>query len=141
MKEINKRAFNEMIEILKYSKEEVTNKIPEKFRIFLEANKEDTYEANINFNIKNWEETLLDDTKVLMGLVYRDYIVSEEERKKLLLEEENDYQEKYSYDNIFKKKSEENNNLNNMINLQLVEIKESGWLKKLINKIFKIFKK
>ena len=77
-------------------------------------------------------------------VLYRDYIVSEDEKLKLLKEEqeqklkiEKELREKYNPDNIFKKKNiEENIQINNV---QLIEIKETSWFKKALDKILKFF--
>ena len=71
----------------------------------------------------------MEDTKAILALIYRDYIVSKKEREELIkkeqeeVEKEEKLREKYNPDNVFKKKEkaeiqEETNNM------QLVEIKE-----------------
>ena len=59
------------------------------------------------------------------------------EEKEESQKQEKELREKYNPDNIFKKKSsEENIQINNV---QLVEIKETSWFKKVINKILRFF--
>lgn len=150
MKEINKQAVSEVIEILNHSESKITNKIPEKFMQFLYNNSDSEYKVDINFNNENWDDTIKQDTKVILALIYRDYIVSKEEREKLLKEEqkrldeeEKELYEKYNTDNLFKKSNKiiekvETDNINNM---QLIEIKEEQWFKKIWKKIISLFGK
>lgn len=150
MKEINKQAVSEVIEILNHSESKITNKIPEKFMQFLYNNSDSEYKVDINFNNENWDDTIKQDTKVILALIYRDYIVSKEEREKLLKEEQKRLDEeekelygKYNTDNLFKKSNKitekvETDNINNM---QLIEIKEEQWFKKIWKKIISLFGK
>lgn len=93
---------------------------------------------------ENWENFIQEDTQAILALLYRDYIVSEDEKMKLLKEEqgeklkiENELREKYNPDNIFKKNNtEETIQINNV---QLVEIKETSWFKRVLDKILKFF--
>ena len=90
------------------------------------------------------EQTISEESKDLISLIYYDYIAEEEEKKEILkqwnLNDEN-YQkalrEKYNTDNIFKNRQEEI--LIENINLP-VEIKEESFFKKLVNFIKKFLK-
>lgn len=82
-------------------------------------------------------------TKILLAIIYRNYICSEQERldyDKILIQNENEYQiklkEKYNTDNIFKETKTSDDN-NNDIN-QLVIYKKSYFtrIKDFIKKIF-----
>ena len=42
------------------------------------------YKVNIDFSDANWINNIKPETKILMGLIYRDYIVSPDEREKLI---------------------------------------------------------
>ena len=86
-KEFDKRAFSQVIEILNHSDKNIVERIPKQFINFLFENMDTEYNVNIDFSNKNWEETILEETKVVLALIYRDYIVSSEERAKLLAEE------------------------------------------------------
>ena len=145
------RACSEVILIIKNSSEEVKNKIPNQFINFLQENENKDFVANIDFNKENLEEQLSKDAIAILGLIYRDYLVSSEERQMILYEEEQErlryekeLREKYNPDNIFKKKNnnilekDEDIQLNQM---QLVEVKKSSWLKRLLSKILSFFGK
>lgn len=144
MEKFNKKAVSEVIEILNHTDKEIVEKIPQKFIDFLFENEDKDYVPNIDFYDENWEKFIYEDTQAILALLYRDYIVSEDEKMKLLKEEqeekiklENELREKYNPDNIFKKKNiEENIQINNV---QLVEIKETSWFKRALDKILKFF--
>lgn len=144
MENFNKKAVSEVIEILNHTDKKIIEKIPQKFIDFLFENADKDYIPNIDFYDENWENSIQEDTQAILALLYRDYIVSEDEKMKLLKEEqeeklkiENELREKYNPDNIFKKKNiEENIQINNV---QLIEIKETSWFKRALDKILKFF--
>ena len=144
MENFNKKAVSEVIEILNHTDKEIVEKIPQKFIDFLFENEDKDYIPNIDFYDENWENFIQEDTQAILALLYRDYIVSEDEKMKLLKEAhedklkiENELREKYNPDNIFKKNNtEETIQINNV---QLVEIKETSWFKRVLDKILKFF--
>ena len=102
------------------------------------------YNPEINFNDENWKNQINSDTKAILALIYRDYIVDAEKRDKFIQEEkaqreiyEKELREKYNPNEIFKKKTiKENKEINNN---QLIEVKEAPWYKKIIESILRIF--
>ncbi len=145
MDEINKRVFSEVIEVLNNSEKEIQEKIPQKFINFLNENKDENYIPSINFSDEHWEDSVEDDTRAMLALIYRDYIISEDERKTLINEEkieqrkiEEELREKYNPDNIFKKNVEQKDE-STVNNNQLIEVKETSWFKRLYKKILSIF--
>lgn len=146
MENFNTKAVSEVIEILNHTDKKIVEKIPQKFIDFLFENADKDYIPNINFYDENWEKFIQEDTQAILALLYRDYIVSEDEKIELLNEEqeerlkqEGEQREKYNPDNIFKKK-----NLEKKIqtdNVQLIEIKETSWFKKILNKILNFFER
>ena len=144
MEDFNKRAISEVIEILNHTDKKIVEKIPKKFIEFLFENADNDYKPNIDFYNEKWEQFVQEDTQAILAMIYRDYIVSEDEKIRLLKEEkdekiklENELMEKYNPDNMFKKKNKEENIQIN--NVQLIEIKETSWFKRVINKILKFF--
>lgn len=141
----NKKAFSEIIEILKHTDQQIVEKIPNSFIKFLFENRDKEYTAGINFSNENWDDTILEDTKAILALIYRDYFVSDEERKELLLEEkraqekqEMEIREKYNPDNLFKNNNSEIPN-EFTEQTQLIEIQQYPWYKRLYQKILAIF--
>ncbi len=146
MKEIDRQTVAEVIEILNHSESEILNKIPKKFMEFLYNNSDNEFNVNIDFNNENWDDTIKQDTKAILALIYRDYLISKDERDKLLKEEQDrlnkeeyELREKYNPDNLFKEKTDvvkkDNNSINNT---QLIEIKEEQWFKRIWKKIKEI---
>lgn len=86
-----------------------------------------------------------EDTKTILALIYRDYMVPDDERKRLLIEENNikiqkekELREKYNLDNLFKNRySELPKEISN--NMQLIEVKQYPWYKRLYQKILNLF--
>ncbi len=147
MEDVYREAFAEVLEVLKNSNQNIIEKIPEKFITFLNENKDDNYIVKIDFLNKNWENFVKQETRAILALVYRDYIVSSEEREKLLVEEkeeqikiENELREKYNPDNIFKNRQQSKNvsEENNENAVAMLEYKEPIF-KRIINKIKSIF--
>lgn len=143
MEDIDRRVFNQIDEILKHSSDEISKKLPKNLQEFLKENKEKDYKPNIDFNTDNWQDYLLEDTIVLMGLIYRDYIVSKDKRQKLLLEEEIEYNEKYNPNNIFKNKKNIQNQIKEIQPREtaIIEYKEKNFLQKIFDKIKHLFNK
>ncbi len=143
MEDIDRRVFNQIDEILKHSSDEISKKLPKNLQEFLKENQEKDYKPNIDFNTDNWQDYLLEDTIVLMGLIYRDYIVSKDERQKLLLEEEIEYNEKYNPNNIFKNKKNIQNQIEEIQSREtaIIEYKEKNFLQKIFDKIKHLFNK
>ena len=147
MSEINKKAVSEVIDVLKHSEIEVTQKIPKKFIEFLTKNSDRNYIPNIDYSEENWENSIEEDAKVLIALIYRDYIMSEEEREKVIEEakrQEQEIREKYNPDNLFKKNSKIENeksqdDTEQEVQKSLLIIKEEKWYERIINKIKEIF--
>ena len=143
MSEINKKAVSEVIDVLKHSEIEVTQKIPKKFIEFLTKNSDRDYIPNIDYSKENWENSIEEDAKVLISLIYRDYIMSEEEKEKVIEEaerQEQEIREKYNPDNLFKKNSKIENeksqdDTEQEVQKSLLIIKEEKWYERIINKI------
>lgn len=141
-------AATEVVYILDYFSEEFKANIPTNFLKFLNEQAIPEYNPNFDFSHGLDRLELRNKTKVLLAMIYRNYICSEKEKveyEKILKQNENTYQvelrEKYNPDNIFQKDKKEYNTLNNeRDNVQLVKYKESklikfiNWFKKLFNR-------
>lgn len=151
-------AFEEVYEIFKLMPKELLNKIPIEFQKIIEEERDKNYFANIQEPIENCK--LTNETIILLGLIYRDFLCMPEEREKLQENEarelneiqaeiENKLKEKYNPNDIFKSKEHENeaqgnsNNKNLGIekeNTELMVAEKEKWYKKILNMIKKIFK-
>lgn len=146
------KACTEVLAIIPYIEQEYVKKIPTKFIALLEKISDKKYVPNLDIskNLKNQE--LLDETRAILALLYRDYICSKEERKKLLLQEnkekeriEKEKKEKYSVDF---QKLVENRRRDYLIKDEqlksenaLIEVTETKWYKKIFTKILNFFKR
>jgi len=81
------KAYAELDQILKHSSKDVIKAIPKSFFEFLHNNMDKNWRCNLDFSKKLKNMDLLRETRVLLSLVYRDFICSEEERKELVEKE------------------------------------------------------
>lgn len=149
MKEEYSKALFEVYVVLKNTKEEVKNKIPKKFINFIEENMDKNYRFKLKENVGLEKQDLMHETKQILALIYRDYIVTKEERKKLILLEKkirnkNKEQNKEKYNIKFNKnvdnKKESVEKINTNKENLLVKSEKEKWYKKIINNILNILK-
>ena len=137
-------ALAEVYDIIMHSEQAIVEKIPTKFLEFIKDNKNDNYKVNINYNENINNQKLLKDTRIILSLIYRDYLIPKDQRKSLLEQEEKYIREKYKVtfntENAIPDKKETENNVIKEENTQMIEYKESIF-KRIINRILKIFKK
>lgn len=141
MLNITKQAFSEVYDII-YNME-LYNEIPKSFIDLIDSNRDTQYKVNIDYSKSINEQELQKGTRVLLSLIYRDYLCSEEERQILIKKDkeelkkiEEELREKYNPDNLFKNKKE-----NKEENLQMIKIEQVNFWTKFINKIKSLFKK
>ena len=139
MENIN-QAFSEVYDIINHLDTKLYNRIPMGFIEMIKANKDNTYQPKIDYNISINRQKLLKDTRTILSLIYRDYICSDEKRKELkyndimeLKKEQEENAIEFNYDDIFKKKKQDAS-IN--LNTEIVEYKENIF-KKIINFIKK----
>lgn len=146
-------AVGEVLQILKYTEDNLVRKIPKKLIEFWTEISKNNSEFKIDPNKPIKEIEIKEKSKDLIGMIYRNYWCSPEERKeydKILRENEEKFQEearrKYNPDNIFKpieetKKIEEIESRNSEANnANIVPYKENIFTK-IIQKIKNILKK
>ena len=141
-----RKALFEVYTILENTEEEIRNKIPEKFINFIKENMDKNHNFKLQYGKGLAEQNLMEETKQILALMYRDYICTKEERKELLekeqekrIEKETENKEKYDI-NFEKIKANKRKKENYGVNeTQLIDITKEKWYKKLINKILKVF--
>lgn len=145
MKEIYKDAFAEVNEILKLMPKSMVEKIPNGFQQIIQNEKSTTYFPNIKEPLE--ECHLMEETTIILALIYRDFLCDKEEKEKLqyrdaqqIKEAENELYEKYNPDNLFKNRKT-NKSIQIEENVSLVKYEEDKWYKKIWNKILHLFKK
>ena len=142
-------AITEVLEILKNADNTYMEKLPEKFKKFLNDNKSTSYIPEIDFSKELKDLKIRKETKELLGIMYLNYWSNDEEKKeyvKLVSENEKKYQEelkeKYNPDNLFKKTAKQDDINEQVVTNEVAIIKyEESLLKKIWNKILSIFKK
>ena len=144
MKETYMDAFSEVDAILNIMPSNLFNKIPLKFRQMISEYKNNNYSPQIEEPVEDYE--LKDETKIILSLIYRDFLCSDKEKERLkardaqkLKEEEEILREKYNTDNIFKDKKVDSVKAVEE-SVAMVEYKES-FLTRIINKIKNVFRK
>ena len=146
MKKEYEEAFAEVDEIFQLMPVDLLIKIPLQFKKVISENKSRNYITKIKDPIK--EEDLKYETRVILGLIYRDFLADPEEREKLQAQDaeelrkiEEELQKQYDVDNIFKKRKEQKNTENVEDSTDMIVYKEQGFLKKFFNLIKGIFSK
>lgn len=146
--EIYHKAFKEFREIIKFFPKNEYKKIPKSFINFIEENMDNNYEYTIEHVDDFQNQEMLEETRVLLSIVYRDYLASDEEKKQIikleneeLLQGEKIKQEKYDIDELFEKRANDKIKMQNEVlgEKNLIVLKEK-WYKKLLNKIRHILK-
>lgn len=143
-----KQSLKEIDVILSLMGREYINKIPDKLIKFIKENMDDSYICNINVYTPINQQSLKNNTRILLSLIYRNYWCSEEKKKELMEQDfclkreyERKVYEKYSPEKLFKHKERMDVKEEEKINtLAMVEYKEN-WLNRIINKIKSIFYK
>ena len=141
-------AFTEVNEIIKLMPEELVSKIPNKFREMISEERDMQYKVDIKEPLEKCK--LKNETIIILGLIYRDFLCSQDERKKLQekdareLQEvqqeiENEIRSKYNPDDIFKKKKEDKVEYKTGEETAIAVVQEEKWYKKIFNIIKDLF--
>ena len=135
-------AAVEVLGILEYLEDIDKNKIPNEIIEFLENNKSNTYNPEINYGDEIENLNLKQKTRQILAGIYIDYLSSEEEKKEYInklkqneIKNQEILKEKYNIDDIFKK-----NEISKEQVVELTIVKEEKWFIKIINRIKEIFK-
>lgn len=136
-------AFAETYDIIKHSDISIQSKISPKFMNLLMSAKDNSYRVNIDYE-KTLDEQIQHETKVILGIIYRDYLCTPEKRQELIKNEtelleriEKEKNEKYSVDNLFKNRQNPLNiqqqeaNQSNEQN-EIIEYKKEKWYEKIV---------
>lgn len=127
-------GISETLDILNHLDKVYTDKIPEKFKDFLDKNKSSSYIPKLDHSKKIDDMILKESTKDILTTIYIKYWATSEEKanyNKLLAENEKKYQEelrkKYNTDDLFKNKKAKVETVENAV--AMVEYKESIFTK------------
>lgn len=131
--------YKDTYTIINMMENNLKSKINPKFIEFLKENQDEQYQTCINIEIPLKEQKLREEIKLMLSIIYINYLCEPLERK-MILKEENDNIQMYNkqlYENMFKKNTE---NINDNKDKQLIVIKEKNIIQKLIDKIKTVFK-
>ena len=142
-------AYAEVLHYLKGIRKKQIMLIPKGLIEYFKANKSQTYKCNFDYNKPLNEIEISDKAKGIIGMICLNYWSNSNNEKKIFLEkiEENEkiYQkelnEKYSYDNIFKKSNKDKDLENEDKLLDLEPTKKVKLFEKIINKLKQYFNK
>lgn len=143
------QAFTEVYDIIIHMEDEIIKKIPQNFLNIIKNNRDLSWELNIDYNQSINTQNILHESRIILSLIYRDYICTSEERNQLLKKDKIEIQKeeeiiskKYKID--FETRKEKNKQMNEIQkeekNVYIQEIKQEKWYEKIINKILKFFK-
>lgn len=143
------KAYSEVDKILSFMEIEYVEKVPKKLREIFRNEKLKDYNPNIDKNIPLNEQNLERKTYAILAMLDLNYWCNSEEKQELLKaysnndkKREEELREKYNPDNIFKNKvSKVEKEQTKEETTDLVEYKEESFIKKIINRIKKIFKR
>ena len=155
MRNTTNQAFSEVYDVINHMSKEMQENIPKSFINLIKDNRDLEYTFNIDYTI-DIKKQLLKESKVILSLVYRDYLCSKEKREELLAldleeirREEKILQEKYQIDFEIRKKEKIQNEeelkdkeqeKQEEKNLP-IEVEKEKWYMKIFNFIKKIFKR
>lgn len=145
------QALSEVYSIINHLDKNLYKKIPNNFIKMIENNRDLKYDVNIDYTKNINEQNLLRETRVILSLIYRDYLCTKEEREKIILKDQKELEEneqilrekyKIDFDKRNKEKTKKEINYEEISKTQaLVEMKQKAWYEKLIEKILRIFRR
>lgn len=100
-------AYTEVYDIILHLDENLKKKIPSKFIEIIKENRNINYSVNIDYSKKIVEQNVLHDTKVILSVIYRDFLVDSETKIKLKNEDKLLTEKEYNYNDLFKSNKNE----------------------------------
>lgn len=147
MEDNYKKAYKEVVEILKFVSKENVDKIPKEMLDMFEEEQDKEYNFKVDTTKSFEEQELLEETKAIFSNIFRDYWANDYQRKVIIEKENMDRikleEEKYDPKDLFKNNQKNFNKQNNndKVDVNLTVVKKENSFKKLIDKIFKSLKK
>lgn len=147
MEDNYKKAYKEVVEILKFVSKENVDKIPKEMLDMFEEEQDKEYNFKVDTTKSFEEQLLLEETKAIFSNIFRDYWANDYQRKVIIEKENMDRikweKEKFDPKDLFKNNQKNFNKQNNndKVDVNLTVIKKENSFKKLIDKIFKSLKK
>ncbi len=150
MKNTINQAFTEVYDVINHMEIEMQEKIPQKFINLIKENRDLDYKLNINYK-EDIKKQLLRESKVILSLIYRDFLCSKEKKEKLLQldleeirKEEKFLREKYEIDFEKRKKEKIEKNIEKTKEQDEklpIKVEKEKWYKKIFEILKKMFKR
>ena len=70
-------VFAEVYDIICHTDYCLVNKIPRKFIKMLKENRNPNYNIDIDYKRNLVEQNILDDTKIMIGIIYKEFLVGD----------------------------------------------------------------
>ena len=116
MEENYHKAYKEVLEILKYVPRESVEKIPKQMIETFKKKRDKNHFFEVDVTKSFEEQNLLEETKVIFAIIFRDYWATPYQREKIKAKENYEMQKleeeklkKYNPDDLFKRKIKEKN--------------------------------
>ncbi len=142
------KAYTEVLEIINHFSEDEYKKIPKEKIDFYEKNKDKDYNFKIDPNVDLAEQNISQNANAILVSLFRDYFATDKQKEilKNLLQQnqekiEKEKYQKYNPNDIFSNKSYINNINDSKEELDLVEIKNQTWYRKILDFFKNIFRK
>lgn len=139
-------AFKEVNEVLLHTDIDLTNKIPLKFRKFLEENMNKEYDFCIKENLSLEQQGISKEAENILALIYRNYWATPIEKEEFIkkdAEERRINEERlnniFSNRQINKIEKPKETFSNNEKETQIIKVEDTNIIKKIIEKIKKFF--
>ncbi len=145
-----KKAYKEVTEILRYIPKEEFDKIPSYIITNMDKEKDNDYNYQITHFDDFENQEMLTETKTILAVLYRDYWATDYQKERIIAKEKYDMnlleeqkKEQYKTEDLFKnrRKTQNTNESTDVEEKALVEIKKQNFFVKLILKIKKIVTK
>ena len=144
-----REAFEEIYEIFSLMPKELLDKIPTKFYEMIKEERDTSYFSNIQETLE--KQKLKNETIIILGLIYRDFLCSPDEKKRLQEKDAKEFQEvekaleeeireKYNPNDIFKNRNKTISETTQASeDTRITVVQEEKWYQKLFNLIKNLF--
>ena len=136
------KSFSEVIDIIEHSEIEIQQKIPDKLKQLLKENRDTNYILDIDYSKDINEQELLQETREILAMIYRDYLCSDEEKNEIVKKNKmaiNELQEQYDISKIFEQRKQKDNMQEG--ENALIATEKISWYKKIIRILVGFFQK
>ncbi len=141
------KAFKEVNEIIKFFPRSEYEKISKYFINFIEENMNNDYNYIVKHIDDLQNQEMLEETKIMLAIIYREFIASNEGRKQIyetekleIIQEEKRNFEKYNPEGLFKKQNDKEKSDEVSENMQIIEHKPQNLFYRILNKLVDFFK-